>query len=233
MKPRRLHHRAAAFRAATGAAVAAALLFGTIGNPGAANAQAGASCSATTAGAAADSNQAYVDLGVGAKATFVCISSSLFTGGKSDPISANGLAGGGCYVVEGIGTSVVAVYWQGTTATPSCPALVRIDVGTSTVATVTPTATATATTTATATATQPASTPTPRPATATPAPPTAAPTTPAATPSAVAPRPPSTGSGSSGSTDSGGLFGPLGLAVLTLAVAAGATAVITRRNNRA
>lgn len=230
MNLRKIPHHLAAARVAAGAGIAAALLFAAIGSGGTDVQAQAPSCSATVSGAAADGNQAFVDLGVGSSATFVCISSSLFSGGKSAPITANGLAGDGCYVVEGIGTSVVAVYWQGTTATPNCPALVRIDVGTSTAATPTATATATtpaATATPTRTPTAPAATATPRPAT-----PTVAPATPTAVAPTAAPRPPATGSGITGDGESSGLLTPIAFAVIALTGAAGASFVLAKRRTQ-
>lgn len=176
MKTAILHHRAAFTGALAAAGLAAALLLG-LSWPGAAahadvRTQSGA-CPGATAGAAAENQQAFVDLGVGASGTVVCISASAFPGGISAPISANGTYGDGCYIVEGLGTSVIAVYRE-SPSVKQCPDLVRIDVGTGAAPTPTATATSTATTTPTATATQPTATTTPSAtATASPRPPTA------------------------------------------------------------
>ena len=220
-----LPHRVAFSRAVAVAGLGAALLLAVAGPRATAQAQA-PSCGNATQGATADNNQAYADLGAGARAGFVCISSGAFTGGKSDPITANGTAGGGCYIVEGIGTSVVAVFRESPAVKANCPDLVRIDVGTQTAA-------------ATPTATTPAATPTARPATpaATPTPArTAAPTTPAATatptqaaPAAppAAPRPPATGTGTTPNGETA--VTQLGIALLVLSVAIGGGYLVARK----
>ena len=175
MKTATLHHRAALTAALAAAGLVAALLLSISWLGAAAHAdvrtQSGA-CPGATAGAAAENQQAFVDLGAGASGTFVCISASAFAGGVSAPISANGTYGDGCYIVEGLGTSVVAVYRE-SPSVKQCPDLVRVDVGTGTAPTPTSTATSTPTSTATATpsATQPG-TPSAT-ATASPKPPTA------------------------------------------------------------
>ena len=133
---------------------------------------------------------AFVDVGVGNKATFVCVTSTAFTGGSSNEVTVNGPLANGCFVVQGIGTSVVAVFWEQPSIRPDCATITGIDVGfqsgTGATATAPP-----------STATAPAATATPRPATtatvapATPVPATAVPATPTR-PAPVAPR---TGSG--------------------------------------
>ncbi len=150
---------------------------------------------------------AFVDVGAGNKATFVCISSTAFSGGSSNEITTNGPQANGCIVVQGLGTSVVAVFWERPDVRPDCAMITGIDVGTQAAAT--PTATGTA----------PAATATPRPSTA-----TVAASTPTVAPATAAPtqRPPSvprTGSGpSGGSSSSAPVF--LGGSVLILAALA-------------
>ncbi len=213
-----ISRRVAASRVVMGAGLSAVLVTAALNVQATAHAQAGPSCSATTAGAVAENQQAFADVGVGNTASFVCISASAFAGGKSAPITANGTAGDGCYIVEGLGTSVVAVYRE-SPAVKQCPDLVRIDVGLAQAATPTPTATQPP---ATATPTQPPATATPPPATATPRPstPTPQPTT--------APKPPQTGTGIE--SDSGP--GYFGLAVVTLAMAGAAAATFTFARKR-
>ncbi len=215
--------RVAASRVVTGAGLSAVLVAASFGVQATAHAQSGPSCTSATVGAVAENQQAIADVGVGNTASFVCISASGFAGGKSAPVTANGTAGDGCYIVEGLGTSVVAVYRE-SPAVKQCPDLVRIDVGLAQAPTPTPTAPP-ATPTPTqppATATQPPSTatPTPRPATATP---TLAPAT-------TAPKPPQTGTG----VDSGSSSGYIGLGAVTLAMAgaAAATFAVARRRDR-
>ena len=222
MKQSKFQSRAAVIRGALVAGVLAA--FTTFAVWPGATAEAQAACSGATSGAAADADQqAYVDLGVGAKATFVCITSTAFTGGQSAPLTANGTVANGCFIVEGLNTSVVAVYRDWSVTSMSCAQLVRIDVGTGAAAT--PTATATATTPA-ATAT-PTRTPTAPPATATQPPATATQPAATATPTrAIAPQPPATGTGSA--SDSG--FPLLGLGIVVLALGAvGVTGFATAR----
>lgn len=197
-----LSRRVVASTVLIGAGVFAVPALGSFDGTATAHAQSGPSCSSATQGAAAENQQAFVDVGAGNTAAFVCISSSAFTGGKSAPITANGVAGDGCYIVQGLGTSVVAVFRE-SPAVKQCPDLVRIDVGLAQAATPTPTATQPP---ATATATQPAATATPTrtptapPATATATPRPPSPTAPPATvtqapPTPPAPRPPATGNG--------------------------------------
>ncbi len=224
MKQSKFQSRAAVIRGALVAGVLA--VFTTFAVWPGATAEAQAACSGATSGAAADADQqAYVDLGVGAKATFVCITSTAFTGGQSAPLTANGTVANGCFIVEGLNTSVVAVYRDSSVTSMSCAQLVRIDVGTGAAATPTATATATATTPA-ATAT-PTRTPTAPSATATQPPATATQPAATATPTrAIAPQPPATGTGSA--SDSG--FPLLGLGIVVLALGAvGVTGFATAR----
>jgi hypothetical protein len=174
------------------------------------------SCSATMAGAAAENQQAFVDVGAGNTATFVCISASAFPGGKSAPITTNGVVGDGCYIVEGLGTSVVAVYRE-SPSVKQCPDLVRIDVGGITGPASSPTATAPAPSpTATATAPLPTTTATAPAPTAT------------ATPTLPAPGAPTTGSGTS--ADAGTPAWPFALALVALGFgSASIAAAATRR----
>ena len=105
------------------------------------------------------SGQAFLDVGVNNKVTYVCIASTEFPGGHSDVIAQDGTVGNGCYIVEGVGTSVVDVYWQSTALKPNCAQFSHIDVSTAAAPTATVPATATATTPpATATPTRPAPT---------------------------------------------------------------------------
>ena len=171
---------------------------------------------------------AFVDVGVGNKATFVCVTSTAFTGGSSNEITANGPLANGCFVVQGIGTSVVAVFWELPSIRPDCATITGIDVGSQAGATATVPATATPATTATV----PAATATPRPATATvapatPVPATAAPAT--ATPTRAIPAPPSTGSGPG---ESGGSSLPILLGGGALVLAALAFAGFRQRQGR-
>lgn len=160
------------------------------------------------------SGQAFLDVGVGNKVTYVCIASTEFPGGHSDVISQDGSVANGCYIVEGVGTSVVDVYWQSTALKPNCAQFSHIDVSTS--------AAPTATVPATATATMP-------PATATPPAPTA--TMPVATPAktVVAPAPPRTGSGIF-STSSGSPSPLAGvLVVFGILMLGGSAALVVKR----
>ena len=229
MKHSRFRNRATAIRAVlVGGVLAAFTTFAAW--PGATTAEAQAACSGATSGAAADSDQqAYVDVGVANKATFVCVTSTAFTGGQSAPITANGTIANGCFIVEGLNTSVVVVYRDWSVTSMTCAQLVRIDVGTGLVAT--PTATATATTPA-ATAT-PTKTPTSPPATATQPPATATPPAATATPTkpAVVPAPPKTGTGSAGSDSGFPLIGA-GFLVLVIGLAGATGLTAVRKGNR-
>ncbi|MEO6397930.1 MAG: hypothetical protein ABIP13_05645 [Tepidiformaceae bacterium] len=156
---------------------------------------------------------AFVDVGVGNKATFVCVTSTAFTGGSSNEVTANGPLANGCFVVQGIGTSVVAVFWELPSIRPDCATITNIDVGFQSGAT--------------ATATAPVATATPRPATTTA---TAAPATPVpATPTQAAPAPPRTGSGPG---DNGGSSLPILLGGGALVLAALAFAGFRQHQSR-
>ncbi|MFN0148577.1 MAG: hypothetical protein ACKVT1_18900 [Dehalococcoidia bacterium] len=209
-----LPHRVAFSRAVAVAGLGAALLLAVAGPRATAHAQA-PSCGNTTQGAAAENNEAYVDLEAGGKAGFVCISSSAFTGGKSEPITANGPAGGGCYIVEGIGTSVVVVFRESPAVKANCPDLVRIDVGMQTAA-------------ATPAPTTPASTPATPARTATPA----ATATPTSTPTAApaTPRPPSTGTGTA--AEGQDALAWLGITLTVVSVTLGGSFLLARRRAR-
>ena len=197
-------------RLVASAAIGGVALFvgalGLVTGPGAAQA-ASPGCTAAPFHATPEQSigTAFVDVGQGNKATFVCITSSAFTGGSSNEITTNGSLLNGCYVVEGIGTSVVSVFWEQPGVRPDCAMITNIDVGMQAGATATPTTPATTTTTPattpSATATTPAATATPRPPTATAAPSTPPPATAApatATPTRLVPSAPSTGSGPAG-----------------------------------
>ena len=180
---------------------------GLVSSPGSAQA-ASPGCTAAPFHATPEQSigTAFVDVGAGNTATFACVTSTAFTGGSSNEVTTNGSLANGCYVVQGLGTSVVAVFWEQPSVRPDCAPITGIDVGTQTGATATPSATATATTvpgttTATATSTARTATATPRPATATTAPstPTAAAT---ATPTQRVPSVPNTGGGPGGGSDS-------------------------------
>jgi hypothetical protein len=190
-----------------------------------------AGCADTAAGANAEQLegnwQAFVDLGQSQAGTYVCITSGEYPGGVSAPITSNGLSVG-CFVIEGLGTSVVAVYSE----IPAC-AFTRIDVGTGAVST--PTSTATPTETATQTPTQtatPTVTQTTSPTVTQTATQTATPTK-TATPTRTAtpmPKPPATGNGSAGEGAGSSLaLVVIGFAVVAAAGAAGYAAVRARR----
>lgn len=192
-------------RLVASAAIGGVALFvgalGLVTGPGAAQA-ASPGCTAAPFHATPEPSigTAFVDVGPGNKATFVCITSPAFTGGSSNEITTNGSLLNGCYVVEGLGTSVVAVFWEQPDVRPDCVMITNIDVGMQAGATATPTTPA-STTTPSATATTPAATATPRPPTATAAPSTPPPATAApatATPTRPVPSVPSTGSGPAG-----------------------------------
>ncbi|MEO6044610.1 MAG: hypothetical protein ABIQ47_11910 [Tepidiformaceae bacterium] len=192
-------------RLVAAAAIGGVALFvgalGLVTGPGAAQA-ASPGCTAAPFHATPEQSigTAFVDVGPGNKATFVCITSPAFTGGSSNEITTNGSLLNGCYVVEGLGTSVVAVFWEQPDVRPDCVMITNIDVGMQAGATATPTTPA-STTTPSATATTPAATATPRPPTATAAPSTPPPATAApatATPTRLVPSVPSTGSGPAG-----------------------------------
>ena len=167
---------------------------------------------------------AFVDVGAGNTANFVCVTSTAFSGGSSNEVTVNGSLSNGCYVVQGIGTSVVAVFWEQPSVRPDCAPITGIDVGSQTVATATPTAAAT--TPAATTTTTPAATATPRPATATPV---ASTPTRAATPTRIAPAAPATGEGPAGG---GGSSGPVFLAGSILVLAALAAAGFLQHQRR-
>ena len=179
---------------------------GLVSSPGSAQA-ASPGCTAAPFHATPEQSigTAFVDVGAGNTATFACVTSTAFTGGSSNEVTTNGSLANGCYVVQGLGTSVVAVFWEQPSIRPDCAPITGIDVGTQTGATATPSATATATTvpgttTATATSTARTATATPRPATATTAPST--PTAATATPTQRVPSVPNTGDGPGGGSDS-------------------------------
>lgn len=190
-------------RLVASAAIGGVALFvgaaGLVSGPGAAQA-ATPGCTAAPFKATPEQSigTAFVDVGAGNTATFVCVTSTAFSGGSSNEVTVNGSLSNGCYVVQGIGTSVVAVFWEQPSVRPDCAPITGIDVGSQTGAT--------ATTTPAATTTTPAATATPRPATATPAastPTRAATTAPAtATPTRIAPTAPSTGEGPAGGSGS-------------------------------
>ncbi len=240
MNLRNVLYRAAAAGTLAMLAVSAVLLVGPVSGTSvgtsAAHAQA-PSCSGLTLGSAAANQQAFVDLGAGKTGTFVCISASSFSGGQSTPISANGPAGGGCFIVQGIGTSVVAVFRESAAVVPNCADLVRIDVGTTQAATPVPTPPTTATpitpVTPVTTPTVVAPTPTVVAPTATPAPatPTAVPPTPVPTVRPPAPLPPSTGD-SSANDGSGSASTELGLAFLVFSIGAGSGLFLAKRRSR-
>lgn len=189
---------------------------GLVSSPGSAQA-ASPGCTAAPFHATPEQSigTAFVDVGAGNTATFVCVTSTAFTGGSSNEVTTNGSLANGCYVVQGLGTSVVAVFWEQPSIRPDCAMITGIDVGMQTGATATPPATGTATTvpgtitaapttggttTATATPTARTATATPRPATATTAPST--PTAATATPTQRVPSAPNTGGGPGGGSDS-------------------------------
>ena len=183
---------------------------GLVSSPGSAQA-ASPGCTAAPFHATPEQSigTAFVDVGAGNTATFACVTSTAFTGGSSNEVTTNGSLANGCYVVQGLGTSVVAVFWEQPSVRPDCAPITGIDVGTQTGATATPSATATATattvpgtTTATATSTARTATATPRPATATTAPSTPTPTAATATPTQRVPSVPNTGGGPGGGSDS-------------------------------
>ena len=258
------HHRPWFGRVAGAAAalgIMGAATFAGFGPHSVASAQASGCAGAQfSANAEQAAGVAFVDVGAGKTAVFVCITSSGFSGGQSQPITANGSLLNGCLAVDGLGTSVVSVFWERPDVKPGCPMVTRIDVGTSAPVTPTPatpgptviaptfTPQAQPTTpatpapsftlvpgaTPTAAATQPpAATATPRPATVVPPPATTAPpgaTQPPAT-TQVVPRPPATGSGTQpGGSNNLPLFFALGL--FAVAAAGAGFATLSRKRNR-
>jgi hypothetical protein len=173
-------------------------------------------CSAATASASPESGTgtAFVDLGAGKTAAFVCITSPEFSGGRSQPITANGAQADGCYFVDGLGTAVVSVFPERADLRPDCAAFTKIEVGmagTPATPTATPTTPPTGTATATPSATPTAPTPTPTPP--------------------IAPMPPNTGTGTAESSSDGAevvILGAAGVVALSL----GAAALATRRARR-
>ena len=130
-------------RLVASAAIGGVALFvgalGLVTGPGAAQA-ASPGCTAAPFHATPEQSigTAFVDVGQGNKATFVCITSPAFTGGSSNEITTNGSLLNGCYVVEGLGTSVVAVFWEQPDVRPDCVMITNIDVGMQAGATATP-----------------------------------------------------------------------------------------------
>ena len=247
------HHRVAVLGLAVLAMMGAAVL-GTASSLSSGRAQTASCASATLIGQAESGGTlAFVDVGVGKVALFVCIDSTEFPGGQGGPFTANGTVASGCFVIDGLGTDVVAVFREDPAIAPGCEALVSIRVGlqgtpaTPTVSALTPTATATS---VTSTATAPASTATVTrtsvPATSTAVQsatsvatatrtstiaPTSVATSPAvatATPIRPTVIPPKTGSGSSGS---GGSNLPLLAGIAIMMIVAGAGAVFVGRKN--
>ena len=222
------------------AAVAVATLaagMAGLGQTGSAQAQ-GTTCATApfSANTEASAGVAFVDVGQANTASFVCINTPGFPGGTSGPLTANGAYGDGCYFVEGIGTSVVAVYWELPDVRPDCQMITNINVGTGTPtgptaaptvsatapapsSTPLPVGTATPAATNTPAATAPAATPT-RAA-------TMAPTNPTAVPTAVAPaptqRPPSPPRAGNGQGTEGSNFPLIAIAGLSLLAISGAT----------
>ncbi len=136
---------------------------------------------------------AFVDAGAGDTSEFVCISSTEFPGGEGGPFLSDGLVAG-CFVIDGLGTSVVAVFREDPAVAPGCDPLISIQVGMQVVGAATPTPTVPAGNTPVPTVTPvvPTVTPvvptvTPVVPTATPAMPTVTPTTPVRTATPVSP----------------------------------------------
>ena len=243
------HHRVAVLGLAVLAMMGAAVL-GTASSLSSGRAQTASCASATLIGQAESGGTlAFVDAGVGKVALFVCIDSTEFPGGQGGPFTANGTVGSGCFVIDGLGTDVVAVFREDPAIAPGCEALVSIRVGlqgppgsgltpTATATSVTSTATAppsTATVTrtsvpATSTAVQSATTVATATRTSTIAPTSAATSPAVATATPIRPTviPPKTGSGSSGS---GGSNLPLLAGVAIVMIVAGAGAVFVGRKN--
>ncbi len=243
------HHRVAVLGLAVLAMMGAAVL-GTASSLSSGRAQTASCASATLIGQAESGGTlAFVDAGVGKVALFVCIDSTEFATGQGGPFTANGTVASGCFVIDGLGTDVVAVFREDPAIAPGCEALVSIRVGLqgTPIPGLTPTATAT---TVTSTATAPASTATVTrtsvPATSTAVQsatsvatatrtstiaPTSVATSPAvatATPIRPTVIPPKTGSGSSGS---GGSNLPLLAGIAIMMIVAGAGAVFVGRKN--
>lgn len=139
------------------------------------NAQA-PSCSNTTLTWPAESGGtlAFADAGAGNVISFICIESTEFPGGEAGPFTSDGWVADGCFIIDGIGTDVVAVFRELPDVKPGCDQLISISAGiegdleptpsplTPTPTTAPPTATSpasTATAVATATATRTATTP--------------------------------------------------------------------------
>ena len=240
------HHRVAVLGLAVIAMMGAAVL-GTTSSLSSGRAQTPSCASATLVGQAESGGTlAFVDAGVGKVALFVCIDSTEFPGGQGGPFTANGTVASGCFVIDGLGTDVVAVFREDPAIAPGCEALVSIRVGlqgtaltpTATATSVTSTATAPASTAtvtrtsvpATSTAVQSATTVATATRTSTIAPTSAATSPAVATATPIRPTviPPKTGSGPSGS---GGNNLPLLAGVAIMMIAAGAGAVFVGRKN--
>jgi hypothetical protein len=212
-----------------------------------AQAQAPSCAGSSDASGVADAN-GFVQIDVGNRVvTYFCVGTS---NGFIGPFTANGTVGNGCFVVSGIGTAVAKVTTTFQPTGSTCPTVLRLDVGAAQVgvATATPTAAATTTATMTPTATSTTgtatasptatrtSTPTPFVPTPTLFPPTITPaqvSTATAAVSATAaasvvPRPPATGQGTDGGSDTGRLM----LLVFGVLIAAGAGGVVVARQNR-
>ena len=240
------HHRVAVLGLAVLAMMGAAVL-GTASSLSSGRAQTASCASATLIGQAESGGTlAFVDAGVGKVALFVCIDSTEFPGGQGGPFTANGTVASGCFVIDGLGTDVVAVFREDPAIAPGCEALVSIRVGlqgtaltpTATATSVTSTATAPASTAtvtrtsvpATSTAVQSATTVATATRTSTIAPTSAATSPAVATATPIRPTviPPKTGSGPSGS---GGSSLPLLAGIAIVMIVAGAGAVFVGRKN--
>ena len=183
------------------AALAAVLFWAPAGGVPSAQAQ-GPTCPGTAGSADAEDQQAFVDIGEGNVATFVCIETSA---GMSQPVTANGTASDGCFVVEGLGTWLVAVY-QDTPSGGSCPDLVRISAGTAGQA------------------------PSPTPAaTASPSPAATPPASPTAQPTMTMPRPPAAGTGLESASDGPAETLAIALGAAAIAIAGGGMLAAYRR----
>lgn len=63
---------------------------------------------------------AFIDAGQDTVISAVCIQAGGFPGGEGGPFTSNGAFAGGCYVVDGIGTDVVAVFREDPSVRPDC-----------------------------------------------------------------------------------------------------------------
>lgn len=88
-----------------------------------------ATCADATRSSQAESGGtlAFLDVGPAAEIAFVCITSTEFPGGVGGPFTVDGAVGGGCFVIDGIRSDVIAVFRE--TNVPGCDTFTSISAG--------------------------------------------------------------------------------------------------------